>query len=92
MDREEVLNRTAEKINELAESVRDELEVEKPEDVYELIVIVAARQFKTMLSPRELAYPLNAVAAHILQSALDEDSLMRKMYPPMPDGYKPHDN
>jgi len=92
MDRKEVLHMTSEKINELAESVRDELEVSKPEEIFGTILICLTRQFKAAISVRELAYGLNSVAAMILENSSDEDKLFRQMFPRMPDGFKPTDN
>ena len=92
MERTEILNRVSEKINELAESIRDEMDVSKAEEVYSAILISTTRQFKNLLSVREMAYNMNAISAHILMEAADEDTILRNMYPKMPDGFIPDNN
>ena len=92
MERTEILNRVSEKINELAESIRDDMDVSKAEEVYSAILISTTRQFKSLLSVREMAYNMNAISAHILMEAADEDTILRNMYPKMPDGFIPDNN
>ena len=53
MERTEILNRVSEKINELAESIRDDMDVSKAEEVYSAILISTTRQFKNLLSVRK---------------------------------------
>ena len=55
MDRNEILEMTAERITELMESIYEDTDITKSEDSFSTILMALVRQFKEFMSLQEMA-------------------------------------
>lgn len=81
MDRREMLEMTAGRVTELAESVSQDADISNPEELYGAILLSLVREFRSVLSEKEMAIGLNSVAMQILQGSADLDQLLRNSLP-----------
>ena len=92
IDRQEVLNLTAEKITDLAEFLKEDAGITNAEDVFATILIVLVGLFRVVMPTSAIAFALSSVAAQILENSSYEGKQSREVFPQMPDGLRPNNN
>ena len=91
MDRNEILEMTAERITELMESIYEDTDITKSEVSFSTFLMALVKQFKEFMSLQEMAYGLNSIAAQILCEAAIRDAQNRELYP-CPGDMNPENN